>query len=686
MYNPTETNFIGRDPMQWWIGQVTDPVKGEWEQSRERQQGEDGEDVYSHRVRVRIVGYHGGDNDLPDKDLPMAHVLMPPGESSTGGRGRTMNYHGGEVVVGFFFDGADAQQPVIFGTLFKQPFVKDELKQDKFDAFKQTDFIPYTPPDVRQRTGTDKVFEESPWGGNFTKFAAIVGGKVIATSVLAQKQSNKDTDVKIENATGCEDNEISKIKNALKLFTDEMKAVQDIGGLTVDPSYGGVFNKSEEIKLTSMKIHASMSNLMRRGRSFVIQESMEKLSLKLKDETPVTLQAGVGEAAKNLNDIIFCNFEKINEQLMGYLEKSLENMLGKVLDVPLCAAEAFLGDMFGQINNIMDNLMGSTFDQMNNIAGGGIGAPSETFSKAIKFANIVSNALECDAQNCPPNTTLSGKSGVGLNPDDSFGGVFDIAGINSLKNKGEGLSSMLDGILPDVSEADVTQPDCNTNVLKCGPPRVDFIGSTDGKGASGEAIVNVLGQVIGVAINEPGSGYVGPPSLTFVDGCDNGYGAGGYVRIKDGSVTDVVITDGGRDYIPNTTETDMDGNVKEVIPDPNANYSGAKSYVTTLSDLVVENAGFGYEPTDTATVVGGVGKAEVELNVVGGRIVGANIVNAGFGFTKIPKLKINSDTGAIAKLSPVLKFTEVDDAVQTAGQFVDLPQEAVVTVISCIEK
>ena len=26
MYKPT-TNFIGRDPMQWWIGQVTDPDK-----------------------------------------------------------------------------------------------------------------------------------------------------------------------------------------------------------------------------------------------------------------------------------------------------------------------------------------------------------------------------------------------------------------------------------------------------------------------------------------------------------------------------------------------------------------------------------------------------------------------------------------------------------------------------------
>ena len=63
MYQPSATNFMGRDPMQWWIGQVTDPDKGEWGDSYERKQAEDGEDIYSLRCRVRIVGYHGNDVD-----------------------------------------------------------------------------------------------------------------------------------------------------------------------------------------------------------------------------------------------------------------------------------------------------------------------------------------------------------------------------------------------------------------------------------------------------------------------------------------------------------------------------------------------------------------------------------------------------------------------------------------------
>ena len=728
MFDPAATNFLGRDPMQWWIGQVVDPVKGKWGDSQEKQQGVDSKDTYSHRVRVRIVGYHGNDADLPDEDLPMAHVLMPPGVSSTGGRGKTMNYQGGEVVVGFFFDGADAQQPVIFGTLFKQSFVKDRLTNGQFNAFKQTEFIPYTPPDVAQSAGFDKVQENSNWNRQFRKFATSVGGSVVANRLIGQKVVNKDTNVTVENATACEDNEISKIKNAIKAFTKENKDVQDIGGLTIDPLYGGVFNKADEIKLTSMKVHGSMSKLLRRGRSFVIKDAMDKLSLKLGDETPITLQPGVGEAAKNLNDILFCNFEKINEQLKGYLEKSLENMLGSVLDVPLCAVESFLGDMFGQLNNILDTNLGSAFDQLNNIQGGGIESPSKIFSKGLQFANLLTNTLDCDSQNCPPNTNFSSKSGTSIAGDDNFSNILGIANLNSITNPLDAVKGLaggllpeipdidigLDGLIPDISPSGISKPNCNTNVLRCGPPKVDFIGSPDGKGASGSAIVNSLGKVIGVAINEPGTGYIKPPSLTFVDGCDNGFGAGGYVRMNDdGAVEDVVITDGGQQYIPNTTDTTRDENgnlvVKEVTPDPNASYDGAVSYVSTLSDVVIENTGFGYEPTDTVTVSGGSvssngidivespGRAEVELEIVDGRVIGANVKNGGFGFTDIPELTINSDTGVLARITPILKFTKIDDASQLADIDVpfdreltklpsEIPQDAVITVIDCVTK
>ena len=71
--------------------------------------------------------------------------------------------------------------------------------------------------------------------------------------------------------------------------------------------------------------------------------------------------------------------------LNDYLVKSLENMIGQVLDVPVCGIENFLGDMFGQFNNILDSTLGDMFSQLNSLTGGNMPLPSKTISKAIRF-------------------------------------------------------------------------------------------------------------------------------------------------------------------------------------------------------------------------------------------------------------------------------------------------------------
>ena len=679
--------------MQWWIGQVTDPEKGKWGDALEitKAGDEDNKDIYSHRCRVRIVGYHGCEDDLPDEDLPLAHVLLPPNTTTTGGCGETMQYQGGEVVVGFFFDGADGQQPVIFGTLFRQSFIKDELTSAEYNAKKQTCFKPWTPPKVNSNLGKNQVSVNSPVEKGFDD-----GNGTVANNLF-----NSETETKIDNATACQDNEITKIRNTLKEFTQKIETLQSLNSANtfVNPIYGGIVDIQSELKLTSNKLQNSMTKLVRRGRSWVIQDTLDKMSKTLKDKVPKPNQAPAAEAVNALTNTMFCNFEKIQDGLLDYLFKSLENMIGQVLDVPLCGIENFLSDMFGQINSILDTSLGSMFDQLNAIQGGGIGLPSKTFSKALKFANIVDSLLECDAQNCPPNTTYSTKGGLSFAGDDDLSNVIGKMGISSLLDP---LLDTIDGAIP----ASPSRPDCSTNVLKCGPPRVDFLGGLPlgGQGATGSPIVNVLGQVIGVSLELPGFGYTEPPLVSFFDSCENGFGAAGYPIMGD--VTDpngnpstgviaVVMTSPGQEYLPNTTETDIDGNVKEIIPDPNANYDGEVSYVTSLSDVIVQNTGFGYSDGDTVTIGGGSvgvglgddavqspGQAEVELNIQDGLIVGANVVNGGFGFTSLPDVTINSDTGALAKLTPVLKFTKIDDASQLA----QVSQDAVVTVISCIEK
>ena len=342
----------------------------------------------------------------------------------------------------------------------------------------------------------------------------------------------------------------------MKKFTQKLQLLQQLNNSEtfIDPIYGGFVDMKKEVKLTASKIHNSMTGLVRRGRSWLIQESVGKFSDDLSTKVDRHLKFKASEATSRLNKLVYCNLEKIADDLLDYIEGSLENMIGSVLDVPICAIENFLGDMFGQVLNVLDNDLGGLFRQLNNLHGGGIALPSEVFTKGIQIANLITNVLECDGITCPPEpTSFSTKYGVQKELEDKMGGIIEKASLNKLINP---LLDSIDGAIA----ASPSKPDCNTNVLRCGPPKVDFIGG-GGRGVTGSAIVNAIGRIIGVSLGGIGSGYTSPPLLTFVDSCGNGSSAGGYPRINDkGEVVDVVITDPGSGFLPNTIETTQDEN------------------------------------------------------------------------------------------------------------------------------
>ena len=103
-------NFMGKDGFQWFVGVV-----------------EDRQDPQKlGRVRVRCLGYHTEiHEDLKTADLPWAHPMNPITSATVSGIGQTpLGPVEGTWVVGFFSDGADAQQPIIMGTL---PGVPNQL-------------------------------------------------------------------------------------------------------------------------------------------------------------------------------------------------------------------------------------------------------------------------------------------------------------------------------------------------------------------------------------------------------------------------------------------------------------------------------------------------------------------------------------------------------------------------------
>merc|ERR1712023_7648 len=105
-----KTNFIGKDGFVWWIGQIA--PEENWIENFGNN-----EKAWGMRYKVRIMGYHPYSNaELPDKDLPWAQVLTAPGNSGSQNTAETVRLAQGDVVVGFFLDGYNAQVPIIMGS------------------------------------------------------------------------------------------------------------------------------------------------------------------------------------------------------------------------------------------------------------------------------------------------------------------------------------------------------------------------------------------------------------------------------------------------------------------------------------------------------------------------------------------------------------------------------------------
>ena len=128
----SKIDFAGKDGFHWFIGQVTTDPK--WREKCEEN---------GYRAKVRIVGHHPPDKEIPDSELPWA-IFAPSPNLGLGNNyaGQSFCLQGGETVMGFFLDGEDAQQPVVFMGLPQAPFVGEPVSYEKAVADETSKFQP----------------------------------------------------------------------------------------------------------------------------------------------------------------------------------------------------------------------------------------------------------------------------------------------------------------------------------------------------------------------------------------------------------------------------------------------------------------------------------------------------------------------------------------------------------------
>ena len=153
MQRKTDSNdFAGKAGFIWWVGVVEDrqdPIK-------------------LGRCKVRCVGWHSENKmDLPTENLPWATPIMPLNNA------HTYTPKEGDMVMGFFADGENAQEPIMFGVFPGIP-LKAANSQEAFSdprAAAELKTAPKTPDSKKYNTdGTGIVITEKVQADNYPKF------------------------------------------------------------------------------------------------------------------------------------------------------------------------------------------------------------------------------------------------------------------------------------------------------------------------------------------------------------------------------------------------------------------------------------------------------------------------------------------------------------------------------------
>lgn len=457
---------------------------------------------------------------------------------------------------------------------------------------------------------------------------------------------------------------------------------------------------------------------------------------------------GLKRAIETANDLLACLFRKIVANLLKMITDALLSISNKFINTPLCAVEnivsTLLGNLIGFISSAInaiiapiESFVGGIFD----VAGGVINFITDLLSflsceekpecpgvtgwtpwqGATKFnaGSSVNSVIE------KANTIASNFSQVvdidtfdfNLNFDSILSNSFGTCNVGPLlcgpptvEFYGGGGSGASGNVIVSAA-GDILGVDLATlGVGYQSAPIVRFVDNCGkGKNAVGRAIINQSsGEVVNVVMESTGFDYLSSPNgdqggdgsvfatsgQTIVKRSD-----GSYDRPYDpGEVFDVnsgdevsscgvttIITEFQTLTAPQCTGQEVIGVAGAGVAGENPSLnSGTYPVFLELDSVVIDNPGVNYNPNDKMTITPDNGAVLQPRFDSFGSLTSVEIVQTGIGYTEMPTIEIETETGYNASLLPVFKVNRLGNI--TEEETIIPPQTQIISVVDCVGK
>jgi hypothetical protein len=517
---------------------------------------------------------------------------------------------------------------------------------------------------------------------------------IIKTKAYAQALSILQTEVALPDPCGKSD--LAKINTELLKFFNTLKEIRKFGDTFINSAFNDIYRIQNLIRNTASIVGAVLKGLMQNLRNWLLDKIRRGIQDLIDMLFPTLAKNLKNTIIGQIIDNVLCAFKGIIGNLGSLVGDFLFELVGKVVNAPLCAVQQFTNGLINNVVALVDDALGPVLDGINDLLSG-VGKIAGSIFEAIDFI-LGFEAYLCQKPNCPE--IKAAKLGPwSNNPSKPFGSGFSNFLDNAEKNLSqEGIQGWVDGLsifggtLGDLSDAPDAPFPCDTNPFQCGPPSIEIFGG-GGIGAVGKAVVNELGQIYGINIENGGAGYSRPPFVSIVDACDNGNYASAYAEIDYnpqsstyGQVTNIVMVNHGNGYLnepngldefDNPVDSAQDSSVIGTVPVPGELLdSGVNDYVVCLDGFEIISTGLGYSPLDEIIITPDLPNLEAGVRMTeAGQIFEINLREKVCGLIDIPEITINSDTGEGAKIRPKLSFIKITDDIEE-----ELPPQTIIAV------
>ena len=296
-------------------------------------------------------------------------------------------------------------------------------------------------------------FAEASSNNNLPEGMFMPNGEVSASQGMVEKMATKvHTPPSI-----CGDSSIGQINQTLQDFITFTNGLESSLDSFIDPVLNKVVDIQYQIQKVGEKIKGIVKNIVNNIRDALLSKTVIAFKLFSALQKKINIaEFFTGPAAKKaatlIMKILFCVFEKdIMPKIGDFVIDLLKNLVGKVVNGPLCAIEQFTAGILNKVMSLIDGIVGPLLKGVQWLTGG-LGKIKDVLGKVSGLARKIFAFLECAGLKCDePSEWVSSTNAALKKKADNWKKTLDNMDLF------DGVSKEIDKVAEDVGKSKIAK-------------------------------------------------------------------------------------------------------------------------------------------------------------------------------------------------------------------------------------